>query len=229
MSLSEFALIERYFDRSRRRADVPVGIGDDAAVLRLPPNTEAVVAGASRSVETPDTDPPPPAEWAHGVFAEALAGLAAAGGTPAWLTLAITLPTPDAEWVEAFSGTLLELTAEAGVELVGGDTTAGPASVTVHVQGWVPRERPKPREASPSGAEDCPRAPTPPPRTEEELMKRAEGLAGQRLEELGQAFGLAPPPTFVGPRVGRDSSSRRGSAPTQGRSQSPISGCLGSS
>ncbi len=194
MSLSEFALIERYFDRSRRRADVRVGIGDDAAVLTLPPGTEAVVAGASRSVETQDSGLPPASEWAHGVLEEVLAGLAAAGGTPAWLTLAITLPTPDVAWVEAFSGTLLELAAQAGLELVGGDTTAGPASVTVHVQGWVPRRDGASRERRPRATEGSAPAPAPAPRTEGELLKRAEGLAGLRLEELGRAFGLEAPP-----------------------------------
>ena len=194
MSLSDFALIERYFDRSRRRADVRVGIGDDAAVLTLPPGTEAVVAGASRSVETQDSGLPPASEWAHGVLEEVLAGLAAAGGTPAWLTLAITLPTPDVAWVEAFSGTLLELAAQAGLELVGGDTTAGPASVTVHVQGWVPRRDGASRERRPRATEGSAPAPAPAPRTEGELLKRAEGLAGLRLEELGRAFGLEAPP-----------------------------------
>ena len=115
--------------------------------------------GASRSVETQDSGLPPASEWAHGVLEEVLAGLAAAGGTPAWLTLANTLPTPDVAWVEAFSGTLLELAAQAGLELVGGDTTAGPASVTVHVQGWVPRRDGASRERRPRATEGSAPAP----------------------------------------------------------------------
>jgi len=40
---SEFGLIERYFTRASRRADVVLGIGDDAALLRLPAGQELAV------------------------------------------------------------------------------------------------------------------------------------------------------------------------------------------
>ena len=51
MPPGEFELIDRYFrplDRpgGRRRPDVLLGIGDDAAVLRVPPGQD-LVAGAS--------------------------------------------------------------------------------------------------------------------------------------------------------------------------------------
>ena len=43
ISGGEFALIQRYFTRASRRADVILGIGDDAALLRLPAGQELAV------------------------------------------------------------------------------------------------------------------------------------------------------------------------------------------
>lgn len=139
MPLSEFTLIERYFARGRTgHADVRVGIGDDAAVLLLPPGTESVVAAATHSGGPAGTTALAPADLAYSALAEALGGLAAAGATPRWLTLALTLPAANGEWLAAFSESLLALAERFDLELVGGDTTAGPLSVTVHVQGFAP-------------------------------------------------------------------------------------------
>ena len=45
MSLSEFALIERYFRKAgAMRSDVLVGVGDDAAILQCPAGSELVAA-----------------------------------------------------------------------------------------------------------------------------------------------------------------------------------------
>ena len=45
MGLSEFALIERYFRScGTQRADVTLGVGDDAALLRSPAGSELVAA-----------------------------------------------------------------------------------------------------------------------------------------------------------------------------------------
>ena len=156
-ALGEFELIRRFFMRDGRgRGGAPdgappagappaadsgviLGIGDDAAVLALPPDTELIAAVdtlvAGRHF--------PPGTDAHSIGHRALAvnlsDLAAMGATPAWATLALTLPSADAAWVERFSAGLLELADEYGVALVGGDTTQGPLCVSVQVLGHVPR------------------------------------------------------------------------------------------
>jgi thiamine-monophosphate kinase len=138
--LFEFDLIDRYFARPRpRRADVRLGIGDDAAVLDVSAGTEIVVASDTYTSGPPGAAAlPPPEEIAHRALAGALAGLAAAGASPAWFTLALTLPAAAPDWLEPFSRTLLDLGAQFGAELVGGDTTSGPLAVTVHAHGVVP-------------------------------------------------------------------------------------------
>jgi thiamine-monophosphate kinase len=60
------------------------------------------------------------------------------GAEPAWFTLALTLPHSDEDWLADFSRGLSELADKAGVQLVGGDTTRGPLTVTIQVAGYVP-------------------------------------------------------------------------------------------
>ncbi|HEU0154292.1 MAG TPA: thiamine-phosphate kinase [Arenimonas sp.] len=134
----EFALIDRIRARARRRPDVAVGIGDDAAVLRLPPGHELVVtsdtlvAGVHFPLETAAAD----LGWK--ALAVNLSDLAAMAAAPAWCTLALTLPEADAGFVEAFLDGFLELADAHDVSLVGGDTTSGPLSITVTAHGLVP-------------------------------------------------------------------------------------------
>jgi thiamine-monophosphate kinase len=79
----------------------------------------------------------PPRAIGRKAAGAALSDLAAMGAEPAWATLALTLPTADEDWVEAFAAGFLGLAEAHGVQLVGGDTTRGPRSVTVQVHGFV--------------------------------------------------------------------------------------------
>jgi thiamine-monophosphate kinase len=137
--LGEFELIERFFSRSAgaRRADVILGVGDDAALLRLPPGTE--LAASVDTLVAGRHFPPDcaPRSVGHRALAVNLSDLAAMGATPAWATLALTLPAADADWLEGFSAGLLALADEHGVALVGGDTTAGPLTISVQILGHV--------------------------------------------------------------------------------------------
>jgi thiamine-monophosphate kinase len=141
--MNEFALIRSYFSAvGAPRADVPLGVGDDCALLRVPPGQQLAV-----SIDTlvagvhflPDGDPE---ALGHKCLAVGLSDLAAMGAEPAWATLALTLPaalpraSPD--WLPAFARGFGHLAATHGVALVGGDTTRGPLSITVQVHGLVP-------------------------------------------------------------------------------------------
>jgi thiamine-monophosphate kinase len=61
------------------------------------------------------------------------------GARPAWALLALTLPSVQEDWLAEFAQSLAALAIKHEVELVGGDTTRGPLSVTVQVLGHVPR------------------------------------------------------------------------------------------
>ncbi len=139
MSLSEFAIIERFFaTQVLRRSDVLLGIGDDAALLHIPPQhnlvvtTDTLVAGVHFPTQTD------PAAIAHKALAVNLSDLAAMGATPAWFSLALTLPDVDEAWLHGFSQGLWTLADAFAVQLIGGDLTRGPLTITITAHGLLP-------------------------------------------------------------------------------------------
>jgi len=138
MSLSEFALIDRYFRKAgAMRADVHLGVGDDAALLQSPPGAQ-LVAAIDTLVEGVHFPPgSPPASIGHRVLAVNLSDLAAMGARPAWALLALTIPKIDERWVEEFTGGFAALARSHDVALVGGNTTSGPLSLTIQILGHV--------------------------------------------------------------------------------------------
>ena len=136
--LGEFELIGRFFDRPARDPDVILGVGDDAAVLRVAPGHELVLA-VDMMVEGRHFLPGTDAEGlGHKVLAVNLSDMAAMGARPRWALLAGALPDSDAAWLEAFSRGLFALADAHGVALVGGDTTRGPRNLCLTIAGEVP-------------------------------------------------------------------------------------------
>ncbi len=138
MAVSEFDIIEHYFRRrTTPRDDVVLGIGDDAALLQVPAGRQLVVAmdtlvaGRHFLPQTAAFD----IGWK--ALAVNLSDLAAMGASPAWATLSLTMPAADEAWLEGFADGFFQLAERYRVELVGGDTTRGPLSVTVQVHGLV--------------------------------------------------------------------------------------------
>jgi thiamine-monophosphate kinase len=138
--LGEFELIRRFFVRRDlgRESGVILGIGDDAAVLELPSGVDLVacvdtIVAGRHFLEGADAR-----MIGHRALAVNLSDLAAMGATPAWATLALTMPSADADWLEKFAAGFLDLADAHAVALVGGDTTRGPLTVSVQILGSVP-------------------------------------------------------------------------------------------
>jgi len=141
-NLGEFELIRRFFMRHAlhdAQSGVVLGIGDDAALLTLPPGAELVAAVDTIVAGRHFPEGTDARSIGHRALAVNLSDLAAMGATPAWATLALTVPRVDVAWLERFSAGLLDLGDTHGVALVGGDTTRGPLSCTVQIMGHVPR------------------------------------------------------------------------------------------
>lgn len=134
---SEFDLIARIHQRAASRGDVVVGIGDDAAILSLPPGRQLVVAMDTLNVGVHFPEDTAPADIGWKSLAVNLSDLAAMAATPTWCTLSLSLPQPDEAWLDGFLDGFLALAASHEVALVGGDTTRGPLSVCVTVHGLV--------------------------------------------------------------------------------------------
>lgn len=139
MSLSEFELIHRFFrDLGAARDDVVLGIGDDGAITRVPPDHELVTTVDTLVSGVHFDENAAASDIGHKALAVNLSDLAAMGAEPAWATLAISLPEVDESWLQSFAEGFNALAAKHRVQLVGGDTVRGPLQVTVQLQGLVP-------------------------------------------------------------------------------------------
>jgi len=133
---SEFEIIRRYFDRPARGA--VLGVGDDAALVQTRAGTELVVATDMLLEGTHFLPGADPRALGHKSLAVNLSDIAAMGATPRWATLAIALPTGDERWLDAFSQGLWTIAKRYETELIGGDTTRGPLTVSITVLGEAP-------------------------------------------------------------------------------------------
>ena len=135
--MSEFELIQRYFERAPKRA--LLGVGDDCALLRpdagldLAVTTDMLVEGRHF---LPDAEP---RALGHKALAVNLSDLAAMGATPRWATLALALPAVEEAWLAEFSAGLFALAERYHLDLVGGDTTRGALrTISITAMGEVP-------------------------------------------------------------------------------------------
>jgi len=140
--LDEFALIKHYFERpneqsAKENPQLIKGIGDDCAILSVPRDQDLVfsIDTMVEGVHFPiDANP---ADIAWRLLGAAVSDLAAMGATPNHFTLALTLPRMSEPWLKCFSQHLALAAQRYQISLAGGDTTKGPLTLSVQVQGFV--------------------------------------------------------------------------------------------
>ncbi|RUO58792.1 thiamine-phosphate kinase [Pseudidiomarina insulisalsae] len=138
--MGEFDLIDTFFThRWPARDDVALGVGDDAAVLNVPSDSQLVIATDTMVSGVHFDEQTPARAVGHKIAAVNLSDLAAMGAEPTWLSLALTLPEVDEEWLTSFSHGLREICEYYDCQLIGGDTTKGPLTLTLTAHGLVPR------------------------------------------------------------------------------------------
>jgi thiamine-monophosphate kinase len=143
MPLGEKNLIERIRRSARGGKLVVTGIGDDCAVLRVPPGHELLVT-TDFTIENVHfrRDRHPPELVGCRCLTRGLSDIAAMGGEPraAFLSLAVDGDVPQ-KWVDRFLKGLLALAREFDVPLAGGDTaqSAGGIQADIVVVGSVPK------------------------------------------------------------------------------------------
>jgi thiamine-monophosphate kinase len=140
--IGEFGLLQRIRRKvPARSANVRIGIGDDAAVLRISPHRELIVT-TDMLVEAVDFDP------ANGSFrqigykalASNLSDVAAMGGRPFAFLVGLAVPgRMSVRAVDEIYDGMLSLARRHRVALIGGDTSASPKGmlITVTVLGEV--------------------------------------------------------------------------------------------
>lgn len=140
MASSEFSLIKQYFSRQQvQRQDVDLAIGDDCALVQAPVNSQIAISTDSLVAGTHFLADADPKKVAYKALASNISDLAAMGATPTWVSLALTMPKPDEAWLKSFCDGFFELADRHQIQLIGGDTTKGPLSITLTIQGTVPQ------------------------------------------------------------------------------------------
>ncbi|KTD70411.1 MULTISPECIES: thiamine-phosphate kinase [Legionella] len=137
--MDEFSLVENFFKPlDLKRDDVLLGIGDDAACVRIPQGMNMLV-----STDTLVSDVHFLPQWdAYDIACRAVmvnvSDMAAMAAEPRWLTLALTLPKLDEQWLTSFARGLKDSLSRYNLTLIGGDTTQGPLSITLTILGTAP-------------------------------------------------------------------------------------------
>lgn len=145
----EFNVIAKYFTRPVKRAHL--SIGDDCALIDVTPGKQLAISTDTLVSNVHFFADAAPEMLGHKALAVNLSDLAAMGATPRYFTLAITLPAINETWLGAFAAGMFRLADQFEIELIGGDTTNGPLSMTLTVIGQVAPARALRRDNAKAG------------------------------------------------------------------------------
>lgn len=133
--IGEFGLIERIAARVSASQEVNIGIGDDAAAVAPTPGTLTLVT-TDMLVEGIHFDLSLTDAWSLGrkALSVNLSDIAAMGGKPRHALLALAIPRElPVEFLDTFIDGMLSRGTEFDVTLIGGDTCASPAGLTISI------------------------------------------------------------------------------------------------
>jgi thiamine-monophosphate kinase len=134
--MSEFNLIKQHFTRPTHHTNL--GVGDDAALIALTTGMELAISADMLVADTHFFVDCDAYHLGWKSLAVNISDMAAMGANPKWATLAIALSKINNAWLAAFSKGFFTCAAEFNVDLIGGDTTRGPLTISVQIMGEVP-------------------------------------------------------------------------------------------
>jgi thiamine-monophosphate kinase len=150
--LTEFELIARYFSRPLAPdSRTALGVGDDCALMTPAPGMQLAISSDMLVCGRHFFPDAHPLALGHKCLAVNLSDLAAMGAKPIAFTLALALPEADPQWLAPFAEGMLALADRHGCELIGGDTTRGPLTISITVLGEVPPQQSLRRDAARAG------------------------------------------------------------------------------
>jgi len=142
--LGEFDLIQRFFKAGADAMHpndekvIALGIGDDCALLKPAAGEEIAITSDMLVEGRHFFMNANPELLGRKALAVNLSDLAAMGAKPIGFTLSIALPNVDIAWLEAFSKGLFAVANQYSCPLIGGDTTAGPLTISITAFGSIP-------------------------------------------------------------------------------------------
>jgi thiamine-monophosphate kinase len=154
-------LIRRHAEAGSK-AGVRVGIGDDAAVLELPPGGLEMLVTTDQVIENTHfvMDEHPPGPLGAKTLARGVSDIAAMGGRPLWFALSLAVPKGlDFHWLEQFllgMFSVIPTNAVQAYPLVGGDVARAPFfAANVTAAGVAPEGRALLRSQAKAGDRLC--------------------------------------------------------------------------
>lgn len=132
----EFKLIQQYFTRPTHHTNLSVG--DDAALISIKNGMELAVSADMLVAGTHFFADCDAYQLGWKSLAVNISDMAAMGAIAKWATLAIAMPEVNAPWLAEFSCGFFACAETFNVDLIGGDTTRGPLTLSVQIMGEVP-------------------------------------------------------------------------------------------
>jgi thiamine-monophosphate kinase len=137
MKLTEFDIINTYFTQEVQSPNIIHGIGDDAAVFAAPSDRDIIQCVDTLVEGTHFFADCNANSLGHKALAVNLSDIAAMGGAPHSAQLALTLPGINEPWLTRFCDGIFTLAKKYEIDLIGGDLTQGPLTITVVLNGSI--------------------------------------------------------------------------------------------
>jgi thiamine-monophosphate kinase len=195
-AMGEFELIEKYFTRPLKHA--ALGGGDDCALLAPQPGMQLAISTDMLVEGRHFLSTVAPERLGHKALAVNLSDLAAMGAAPLAFTFAIALPRADEAFIAPLADGMYSLADAHGIELVGGDTTAGPLNLCITVFGEVPPGQALLRSGARAGDELWVSGQIGDARLALEVFRGRIGLPGDQFDTVRRAMELPTPRVALG-------------------------------
>ena len=136
--MNEFEIIRRYFESKDLPVSVKLGVGDDGAIIHNDPGKNLVVATDTLVSGIHFPADSSPCDIGYRSVVVNVSDIAAMGGKPEWMTLALSLSETNPEWLKGFSKGLFLAADEYSLHLIGGDLTKAEQNIiTIQMIGEV--------------------------------------------------------------------------------------------
>ncbi len=136
---SEFEIIERYFKKKIKQT--ALGIGDDAAMINVQKNHQLVISSDMLIENIHFLKNTNPSHLGWKSLAVNLSDIAAMGSKPKSATLSISLPKINHLWLKKFTEGFFKCANQFGIDLIGGDTSRGPLSISITIMGEIKKNQ----------------------------------------------------------------------------------------
>ena len=131
----EFSIINQYFNLYKTKAYK--GIGDDAALIKKDNNSFWAISIDTLNENTHFLPSTSAFNLGWKALTVNISDIHAMGGVPKFALLSIALPKIKTSWIKEFSEGLFSCAKKYDVNVIGGDTTKGPLSISICILGEV--------------------------------------------------------------------------------------------